>query len=151
MKIQHMAFAVRDAEQALEKYRALLSAGDDAEIVDYAKSKTRVALFRVGGIEYQLCQSLEPGGRFDAWLKERGSEGLHHICYAVPSIEDALDAAIAKGATLKTCVACGVAGKHPHPEGFVAFLNEDVGGLEVEFMQLYTDAELEEYASVKGI
>ncbi len=151
MKIQHMAFAVRDAEKALEKHRALLSAGEDAEIVDYAKSKTRVALFRIGGVEYQLCQSLEPGGRFDAWIQKRGSEGLHHICYAVSSIENALDAAIAKGATIKICVACGVAGKHPHPEGFVAFLEEEIGGLEVEFMQLYTDAELEEYASVKGI
>jgi len=151
MKIKHMAFAVRDAKQALEKYRALLSVDEDAEIVDYAKSKTRVALFRIGGIEYQLCQSIEPDGRFETWIKKRGSEGLHHICYAVSSIDSTLDAAIAKGATLKTCVACGVAGKHPHPEGFVAFLEDKVGGLEVEFMQVYSDAELLEYASVKGI
>lgn len=151
MKIQHMAFAVRSAEESLERYRALLSAGDDAEIVDYDKSKTRVALFRIGGIEYQLCESHEPDGRFAQWIEQRGSEGLHHICYAVPSIEEAIATAISNGATLRTCKACGVEGKHPHPEGFVAFLDDEIGGLEIEFMQVYSPTELEEYASVKGI
>eukprot|EP01036_Dinobryon_divergens_P021104 gene21104-28966_t len=67
-----MAFAVRDAKAALGTYAKFLDVPADTAITDYPKSKNRVALFNLGGIEYQLCQSLEEGGRFDAWIKERG-------------------------------------------------------------------------------
>ena len=42
-------------------------------------------------------------------------------------IEKALDLAISKGAKLKTCLAWGQR-KHPHPEGFVAFLEDQIIG-----------------------
>jgi methylmalonyl-CoA/ethylmalonyl-CoA epimerase len=149
--IKHMAFGVRDAKAALEAYSKFLHVPTDTEIVDYPKSKNRVALFNLGGIEYQLCQSLEEGGRFDVWIKERGGEGLHHICYAVDSIDAALEHAKSQGAELRICQACGVYGSHPHPEGFVAFLDNDAGGIEIEFMQVYTPEELEKYNAFKGI
>lgn len=149
--IKHMAFAVRDARQALEQYRKFIGIGLDAEVHDYMKSRNRVAIFDVGGVEYQLCQSLDEGGRFDAWIRERGHEGLHHICYAVPDIESALNDALADGASLKECSACKVKGSHPHPEGFVAFLDQEAGGIELELMQVYTPEELEEYKAVRGI
>jgi methylmalonyl-CoA/ethylmalonyl-CoA epimerase len=149
--IKHMAFAVRDADAALKTYVQLLAAPADTPVLEYAKSRNRVALFYLGGIEYQLCQSMDPGGRFAAWIEERGAEGLHHICYAVANIEEALSAAQQQGAKLRACKACKVEGSHPHPEGFVAFLDNDASGVEIEFMQVYTPAELEEYNAVKGI
>ena len=99
--IKHVAFAVKNAEASLQKFRELLSFDGPADILDWPKSRTKVALFRVAGVEYQLCESYDPDGRFSAWIDERNSEGLHHICYAVPSIEKALDLAISKGAKLK--------------------------------------------------
>ncbi len=149
--IKHMAFAVRDAQAALKTYQDLLGVGGDAEVHDYPKSRNRVAIFWVGDVEYQLCQSLDAGGRFDAWINERGYEGLHHICYAVPDIDKALADAQAKGATLKECSACKVKGSHVHPEGWVAFLDQEAGGIELEMMQVYTPEQLEEYKAVKGI
>lgn len=149
--IKHMAFAVKDANAALKTYQDLLGVALDAEVHDYEKSRNRVAIFNVGDVEYQLCQSLDEGGRFDKWIKERGYEGLHHICYAVPNIDDALEEAQEKGATLKECAACKVKGSHVHPEGWVAFLEQEAGGVELELMQVYTPEELEEYKSVKGI
>lgn len=149
--IKHMAFAVKDAKAALKTYQDYLGVAQDAEIHDYEKSRNRVAIFNVGDVEYQLCQSLDEGGRFDTWIKDRGYEGLHHICYAVPNIDDALEEAQAKGATLKECAACKVKGSHVHPEGWVAFLEQEAGGIELELMQVYTPEELEEYKSVKGI
>lgn len=143
--IKHMAFAVRDVYAALKTYQDLLGVGLDAQVQDYPRSRNRVAIFNVGGIEYQLCQSLDPGGRFDAWIQERGYEGLHHICYAVPDIEKALAEAQAKGATLKECSACKVKGSHPHPEGWVAFLEQQAGGIEIELMQVYTPEQAEQY------
>jgi methylmalonyl-CoA/ethylmalonyl-CoA epimerase len=150
--IKHMAFAVRDAKAALDSYARFLCVPGDTKIMEYAKSRNRVALFNLGGIEYQLCQSMDPGGRFDEWIKARGGEGLHHICYAVDDIEKALTHAKANGAALRGCKGCGgIMGAHPHPEGYVAFLDNDAGGIEIEFMQVYTPDELAKYKQVKGI
>ena len=149
--IKHMAFAVKDVNKTLKSYQDFVGVGLDAEVHDYEKSRNRVAIFNVGDVEYQLCQSLDAGGRFDKWITERGNEGLHHICYTVENIDKALEDAQAKGATLKECSACKVKGSHVHPEGWVAFLEEDAGGIELEVMQVYTAEELEEFKSVKGI
>ena len=148
--IKHMAFAVRHAETALDQYSRLLGAPVDAPIHEYAKSRTRVALFMLGGIEFQLCESMDEDGRFTNWIREHGGEGLHHICYEVGDIEAALADAVRQGATLRECKACKVAGAHAHPEGFVAFLDNDAGGIEIEFMQVYTAAELRTFR-VEGV
>lgn len=149
--IKHMAFAVRDAQQALETYSRFLDVPSDTPVKEFAKSRNRVALFNLGNIEYQLCESMDSDGRFAAWIAQRGAEGLHHICYEVGDIDAALEHAKQGGAELRICKACGVYGSHPHPEGYVAFLDNDAGGIEIEFMQVYTDAELEQYQKVQGI
>lgn len=148
--IKHMAFAVADAEAALAAYAKFLHVPADTEITHFAKSGNKVALFYLGGIEYQLCQSTEPGGRFDAWIKDRGAEGLHHICYAVDDIDEALAHAQAQGASLRECKACKKTGSHAHPEGWVAFLDNDAGGIEIEFMQVYTPEQLAEWEASKA-
>jgi methylmalonyl-CoA/ethylmalonyl-CoA epimerase len=149
--LKHMAFAVKDAKKALETYAKFLCVPVDAPVIDYPKSRNRVALFNLGGVEYQLCQSMDEDGRFASWIKERGGEGLHHICYEVDDIEKALTHAQKNGASLRECKACKVFGSHPHPEGYVAFLDNDAGGIEIEFMQVYTPEELAKYNAVKGI
>ncbi|MEX2500822.1 MAG: VOC family protein [Trueperaceae bacterium] len=150
-EIKHMAFAVNDVEKALEGYKRWLGVPDDVGVTDMAKSRNRVALFELGGVEYQISQSMDPDGRFAKWIRERGGEGLHHICYTVSDIDAALEAAQEQGATLKECAACKVKGSHDHPEGWVAFLEQDVGGIEIEFMQVYTHEQLEERKHVQGI
>lgn len=150
-KVQHMAFAVRDVEATLATYKKLLGVDPSVTVTRFEKSRNLVALFWLGGVEYQISQSMDEGGRFDKWIRERGGEGLHHICYAVEDIDAALAEAQANGATLKECAACKVKGSHVHPEGWVAFLEQDAGGIEIEFMQLYTPEQLEQYKAVKGI
>ena len=149
--IKHMAFAVNDVDETLRRYQHLLGIGLDARVVTAKKARIKVAIFDVGDVEYQLNQSLDVDGRFSQWIAERGAEGLHHICYAVDSIDAALEKAQQQGATLKECSSCKVAGSHPHPEGFVAFLEQETGGIELELMQVYTPAELEQYKEIKGI
>ena len=151
LEIKHMAFAVRDVEAALDRYKRFLGVPDDVTITEFAKSRNRVAIFELGGVEYQVSQSMDPDGRFASWIERRGGEGLHHICYAVADIDAALAAAVEQGATLKPCAACNVTGSHEHPEGWVAFLHEDIGGIEIEYMQVYTPEELERYQHVQGI
>jgi len=149
--IKHLAFAVKNVEAARASYARFLCVAEDTPIVEYAKSRNRVALFTLGGIEYQLCQSMDAQGRYAAWIAARGGEGLHHVCYAVDDIGKALTHAQANGAQLRECGACRAFGSHPHPEGYVAFLDNDVAGLEIEFMQIYTPEELAKYNAVQGI
>ncbi len=149
--IKHMAFAVKDAAAALAAYARFLHVPADTELRVFPKSQNRVALFYLGGIEYQLCESLQPDGRFAAWIRERSAEGLHHICYEVDDIDQALAHAQAQGADLRICQACQKFGSHPHPEGWVAFLDNEAGGIEIEFMQVYTPEQLKTYQEVQGI
>ena len=149
--IKHMAFAVSSVDDTLQRYQTMLGVGLDARVVTAEKARIKVAIFNVGDIEYQLNESLDADGRFSQWIAERGTEGLHHICYAVEDIDVALDLAQQQGATLKECSSCKVSGSHPHPEGYVAFLEQETGGIELELMQVYTDAELEQYKSIRGI
>jgi methylmalonyl-CoA/ethylmalonyl-CoA epimerase len=139
--IKHMTFAVRDAEKSLDAYKRLLGAPADAFVKTFAKSRTKAAVFDLGGTEFQISESMDPDGRFSKWIDERGHEGLHHICFAVENIDDALAEAQANGATLKECASCKVTGSHVHPEGWVAFLQDEVSGIEIEFMQVYKEGE----------
>ena len=139
--IKHMTFAVRDAEASLDAYKRLLGAPADAFVKTFAKSRTKAAVFDLGGVEFQISESMDPTGRFATWIDQRGHEGLHHICFAVENIDEALSEAQANGATLKECAACKVTGSHVHPEGWVAFLADEVSGIEIEFMQVYKEGE----------
>jgi methylmalonyl-CoA/ethylmalonyl-CoA epimerase len=140
-QIKHMTFAVRDAEATLDAYKRLLGAPADAFVKTFSKSRTKAAVFDLGGIEFQISESMDADGRFSAWINQRGHEGLHHICFAVDNIDAALAEAQANGATLKECVACKVTGSHVHPEGWVAFLQDETSGIEIEFMQVYKEGE----------
>ena len=68
MEIKHMAFAVEDIEKSLQYYKKFMGISKNIQIQDMPKSKTRVAVFNIGEIEYQLCQSQEPDGRFNKWI-----------------------------------------------------------------------------------
>lgn len=140
-QIKHMTFAVREVDATLAAYKRLLDVSDDVQVKDFSKSRNRAAVFDLGGIEFQLTQSMDTNGRFASWIAQRGHEGLHHICFAVENIDSALVEAQANGATLKECSACKVTGSHIHPEGWVAFLQDEVSGLEIEFMQVYLEGE----------
>lgn len=140
-QIKHMTFAVRDVEASLDAYKRLLGVPAETEIKEFAKSRNKAAIFDLGGIEFQITESMDPDGRFASWIDQRGHEGLHHICFAVEDIDAALAEAQANGATLKECVACKVTGSHIHPEGWVAFLQDEVSGIEIEFMQVYKEGE----------
>lgn len=139
--IKHMTFAVRNVDTALAAYQRLLGVPREVEVKEFAKSRNRATIFVLGETEFQITQSMDADGRFESWIGQRGHEGLHHICFAVDDIDAALAEAQGNGATLKECSACRVTGSHIHPEGWVAFLQDEVSGIEIEFMQVYLEGE----------
>ena len=140
-QLKHLTFSVRDVEKSLDAYKRLLGVPPESGIKEFAKSRNKTAIFNLGGIEFQITESMDADGRFASWIDARGHEGLHHICFAVENIDAALAEAQANGGTLKECFACKVTGSHVHPEGWVAFLEDEVSGIEIEFMQVYKEGE----------
>jgi len=134
--IKHMAIAVRDVEKALARYQTVLGVGA-VRRHSFEKARSHEAHFTLSGVEIQLCQSWDADGRFARYIAEHGDEGVHHVCYTVDDIEQSLAEAVAKGATLKPCAACKIVGSHKHSEGWVAFLEDRLAGMETEFMQVY--------------
>jgi len=138
--IKHIAIAVRDVDQALARYQAVLGVGE-VRRHKFDKARTNEAHFTLSGVDIQLCQSWDADGRFARYITEHSDEGVHHVCYTVDNIEQTLAAAVAKGAALKPCAACKVVGPHKHSEGWVAFLEDKLAGTETEFMQVYKPGE----------
>jgi methylmalonyl-CoA/ethylmalonyl-CoA epimerase len=149
--IKHLTFAVRDAAKSLETYQRLLGLGMDEQVREFSKSRTKAAYVYAGDMEFQLSESMDPDGRFNLWIDERGGEGLHHICFSVDDIDKVLDHALSQGATLKECRACQITGRHAHPEGWIAFLEDDVNGIEIELMQVYKEGEKERAYAATGV
>ena len=149
MTIKHMAYAVKNVENALKEYQGLLNVSNKIKPVIWEKARTKVAVFFIGGIEFQLCESIEHQGKFNRWVDQYG-EGLQHICYEVKDIEATLNHSKNNGAQLRKCEACNVYGSHPHPEGFVAFIDDEASGIEIEFMQVYTKEELKNH-KIEGV
>ena len=98
LNLDHVAVAVEDLDAAIAGYRDRYRVEPlYREVVE--SQGVEEAMIPVGGSFVQLLQPLEaetPVGRF---LSKRG-EGLHHVAYAVVSIEAALEHLVAKGARL---------------------------------------------------
>lgn len=149
--IKHMAFAVRDVEKSLEACQRLLGLGHGEQVRVFPKSRTLAAYVYAGDVEFQLSQSMDPDGRFNEWIDERGGEGLHHICFSVDDLDQAISDALANGATLQECRACQITGRHAHPEGWIAFLADPISGWGIEFMQVYKEGEKEQAMAATGV
>ncbi|MEM6741533.1 MAG: VOC family protein [Pseudomonadota bacterium] len=168
--IKHIAIAVADAEAALKRYQMMLGAARDAVLRTSDVTRQRSVVFMVGDVQYQLVQSLDKDGRYAKHVAEHG-ESIHHICYTVDDLKATIETAVAQGARMleqscrisddpqdieawdvtvhdeTVCQNCGIKGRYEHPEGWVAFLEDDgVPGAGVEFMQVYKPEEIpEEY------
>jgi len=89
-RLEHVAIAVDNLDEAVETYRAVLGRPDSGREVVEAEG-VRIAFFDLGGgARLELLEPTaadSPVGRF---LQSRGP-GLHHIALAVPDIEVALE------------------------------------------------------------
>jgi methylmalonyl-CoA epimerase len=88
INLDHIAIAVADLDEAISEYRRQYGVEPlYREVVE--EQGVEEAMIPVGGSFVQLLQPLSdetPVGRF---VNKKGP-GLHHVAYAVPSIEDAL-------------------------------------------------------------
>lgn len=96
--IDHVAIAVHDLDEAIERHRQLYGAEPMwREVVE--EQGVEEAMIPVGGSFVQLLAPLGESTPVGRYLTKYG-EGLHHIAYAVADIETALNDLRAQGARL---------------------------------------------------
>ncbi len=88
-KLDHIAIAVRDTEEALKFYRDTLQLPFlHSEVLD--GPGVRLTHLDMGNIELQLVEPLTPEHPISQFLNERG-EGMHHLCWQVPDVDAAME------------------------------------------------------------
>jgi methylmalonyl-CoA epimerase len=92
-RIAHIGIAVENIEAALSFYRDVLGLTPGApEQSDGA----RIVSLPFGESEVELLEPQTPESPIARFLAKRGP-GIHHVCYRVPDLDQALEAASAAG------------------------------------------------------
>jgi len=86
-RVDHVAIAVHDIDASLPRYTGTYGLALDGD-EEADEPGVRLAYLAAGNTHVQLVQPLRPGP-VASFLAARG-EGLHHVCFTVPRIEDAL-------------------------------------------------------------
>jgi methylmalonyl-CoA/ethylmalonyl-CoA epimerase len=138
-----VALVVRDLERAVRDVDALVGAGpwrgylfnpDTAEGLEYGGSpadwSVRIVL-NDGRPQYELIEPVAGPNIYSDWLEARG-EGLHHLAYAVPSLEEAVAQMAAAGhAVIQSGHSFGAGGDG----AFAYFDTADALGFVIEAVQ----------------
>jgi methylmalonyl-CoA/ethylmalonyl-CoA epimerase len=97
-KVDHIAIAVNDLEQATAFYQGVLGLTlSGVEVV--ASQKTKVGFFRIGEISVELIQPSEPDSPLVKFLESKGP-GIHHLCFEVDDVQAEVRDFLKNGATM---------------------------------------------------
>ncbi|HKZ30456.1 MAG TPA: methylmalonyl-CoA epimerase [Acidimicrobiia bacterium] len=88
VNIDHVAIAVNDLDAALAQYERQYRVHAEYREVNEEQG-VEEAMLPVGASNVQLLQPLGPDTPVGRFLARHG-EGLHHVAFAVPSIDEAL-------------------------------------------------------------
>jgi len=85
-RIAHVGVAVRDLAEASRFYREVLGLKPSApETADGAE----IVHFHFGGVDVELLAAADPKSPIASFIEKRGP-GIHHICYRVRDLDQAL-------------------------------------------------------------
>lgn len=129
MLLDHVGIAVPDLSAAIAQWRPLLGAPDGApELVP--SNRVRVAFVTVGDTHVELLEPADATSPVARFLESRGP-GVHHLAFAVPSVDRALGEVRDRGGrTVDERARPGARGRRvgfAHPSAF--------GGVLVEFVE----------------
>jgi methylmalonyl-CoA/ethylmalonyl-CoA epimerase len=89
--IEHIGIAVKDLDAAIAYYEKVLGL-TCYHVEEVADQQVKTAFFQVGQTKVELLESTSPEGTIAKFIDKRG-EGLHHLAFAVDSVQSALDEA----------------------------------------------------------
>jgi methylmalonyl-CoA/ethylmalonyl-CoA epimerase len=97
-RINHIALAVNDIEEALAFWRDALGL-EMGGIEDVPQEHSKVAFLPLGDSEIELVQPTSDDSGLARYLDKRGP-GMHHICLEVEDIQDMMERLKEKGVRL---------------------------------------------------
>ena len=96
--IEHLGIAVKSIEACLPYYEGVLGLKCyNIEVV--ADQKVKTAFFKVGQTKIELLEPTSEDSTIAKFIEKKG-EGIHHIAFAVPDVQAALNEAEEKGVKL---------------------------------------------------
>lgn len=95
--IHHVGYVVADLDAGLAALRRTVPVEVTVREVMEAQGVEALMAVTGGGGAIELITPLDPGGAIARFLESRG-EGFHHVAFAVPDVDDALEALRARGA-----------------------------------------------------
>jgi methylmalonyl-CoA epimerase len=96
--IEHLGIAVKSIEESLPYYEQILGLKCyNIEVVEDQKVKT--AFFKVGQTKIELLEPTSEESAIAKFIEKKG-EGIHHIAFAVPDVQEALNEVESKGVKL---------------------------------------------------
>lgn len=128
-KVEHIAIAVENLDEEIEKYQNILGLTYlGTEVVE--SQKVRLAKFQIGETHLELLEPLSESSPISGFLKKKGP-GLHHIAYEVSDIHQTMHDLSQKGLRLID--------KDPRPgsdDSLIAFLHpKSMSGVLTELVQ----------------
>ena len=96
--IEHLGIAVKSIEACLPYYEGVLGL-KCYNIEEVADQKVKTAFFKIGQTKIELLEPTSEDSTIAKFIEKKG-EGIHHIAFAVPDVQAALDDAEAKGVRL---------------------------------------------------
>ena len=96
--IEHLGIAVKSIEACLPDYEGVLGL-KCYNIEEVADQKVKTAFFKIGQTKIELLEPTSEDSTIAKFIEKKG-EGIHHIAFAVPDVQAALDDAEAKGVRL---------------------------------------------------
>lgn len=98
MKIHHLGIAVKNIEEAAQRFGVLLGL-ERGEHYDIPEMKVSALFLPVGDSNLELLEPHSEDSAVGKFLARRG-EGIHHICFEVEDIEASLEKFKHEGARL---------------------------------------------------
>ena len=124
--IEHLGIAVKSLETAIPYYENILGM-KCYNIEEVADQKVKTAFFKVGQTKIELLEPTCPESTIAKFIENRG-EGIHHIAFAVPDTNEALNELASKEVRLiDKCARPGAEGLmigFAHPTSTCSVLTE---------------------------
>lgn len=96
--IDHIGIAIRNIRKVSEFYGGTLKL-KISEPLDVPSQKVRIAFMEIGNTKLELICPLGEDSPVEKFIQKKG-EGIHHICFQVDNIEEALGDLKEKGVKL---------------------------------------------------
>jgi len=128
MKLDHVGIVVASVPESIERWRPVLGSPKSPP-EEVPGGGVRVAFLSAGETHVELVEPVGPQSPVSKFLASRGG-GIHHIAFAVPDVDAALNEVVARGGRVIDRVGRpGARGRRigfAHPSAFAGVLVEFV-------------------------